>query len=275
MRSTRLKAVALLGLLLAGSGGTFSRDNREQAWKILIADLSQKDPVKRADAVRVLSLLPGNAQALDFAQRAVRDEKPEVRSAAAVVLGELHSRPSVPLLHGLLDDNDPSVVLAAASALLKFKDPAAYEVYYQVLTGERKVGTGLIAGEIKTLKNPRKMAKVGIEQGLGFIPFASLGYSALLTLRVDDISPIRAAAAKMLASDKDQQSGAALVRASADKSWIVRAAALEAIARRGDPHLLDGILPAMSDTNVAVRCTAAVAVIRLSSLAQAARKNRK
>jgi HEAT repeat protein len=47
----------------------------------------------------------------------------------------------------------------------------------------------------------------------------------------------------------------------------VRAAALEAIAKRGDPQLLDSIVPAMQDDNTLVRCTAAAAVIRLSTLA--------
>ena len=45
----------------------------------------------------------------------------------------------------------------------------------------------------------------------------------------------------------------------------MRAAALEAIAKRHDPQLLDDIVPELFDKNQAVRCTAAAAVIRLSS----------
>ena len=51
-----------------------------------------------------------------------------------------------------------------------------------------------------------------------------------------------------------------------DKDWIVRAAAIEAIAQRGDPALGDKILVSLFDTNVHVRLTAAAAVIRLDFL---------
>ena len=111
------------------------------------------------------------------------------------------------------------------------------------------------------------MATLGIEEGIGFIPFAGIGLTAFKALHVDDVSPVRAAAAKMLATDTDADSGIALVRATSDKNWIVRSAALEAIAKRGNPALLKGILPAMKDDNTAVRCTAAAAVIRLSTIA--------
>ena len=40
-------------------------------------------------------------------------------------------------------------------------------------------------------------------------------------------------------------------------------AALETITKRGDPHLFNGILHAMSDDYTFVCCTAAAAVIRL------------
>jgi HEAT repeat protein len=219
--------------------------------------------------------LLGDPLALEFAQRAATDEKPEVRAAAATALGQIHSRSSVPLLQKLLSDSEPSVALAAASALITFKDPAAYEVYYEFLTGERKTGKGLIAEQMKTLKDPKKMAALGVEEGIGFIPFAGIGLSAFKTLRADDVSPVRAAAAKMLANDTDPESGHALVRATSDKSWVVKTAALEAIAKRGDPQLLDGILHAMTDDNTSVRCTAAAAVIRLSSLAAAKTANEK
>jgi HEAT repeat protein len=54
--------------------------------------------------------------------------------------------------------------------------------------------------------------------------------------------------------------------ASDNKSWLVRTAALEAIAKRGDAKLLDGVVPDLMDDNTSVRCTAAAAVIRLSTL---------
>jgi HEAT repeat protein len=220
-------------------------------------------------------LLPGDRQALELAEKAAADEKPDVRVAAAVALGQLRGKSAVEILHKMLDDSEPSVVLAAASALIPSKDPAVYEVYYQFLTGERKTGNGKIAGQMKLMKDPKKMAEIGIEQGIGFLPYASIGLEAFKTLRADDVSPVRAAAAKMLANDPDPESGEALVKVSSDKSWLVKVAALEAIAKRGDPQLLDGIVPAMLDENTSVRCTAAAAVIRLSTLADAKNKKAK
>ena len=220
-------------------------------------------------SVRVLGLLLGDSRALGLAQKAATDEKPEVRAAAATALGQIHLKSAVPTLQTLLSDSEPSVALAAASALILSKDSGAYEVYYEVLTGERKTGKGLIAEQMKTLKDPKKMAVLGVEEGLGFVPFAGMGLAAFKILRADDVSPVRAAAAKMLAADPDPASGKALINATSDKSWVVKTAALEAIAKRGDPQLLDGILPAMKDDNTSVRCTAAAAVIRLSTAAAA------
>jgi HEAT repeat protein len=271
MKSPNPKAFAcvLLFLILADGKTTFTETKSDEAWEILRVNVNEKATEKRVQAIRVLGLLLGDSQALEIAQKAVQDEKPEVRAAAASTLGELHARSSIALLHKLLSDIEPSVVLAAASALIKFKDPAAYEAYYEFLTGERKTGAGLIAEQMKTLKDPKKMAQLGVEQGIGFIPFAGIGLSAFQTLRVDDVSPIRAAAAKILADDTDPESARALVKATSDKSWLVKTAALEAVAKRGDPQLLDEILPAMKDDNTSVRCTAAATVIRLSTLAAA------
>jgi HEAT repeat protein len=269
MKSPNPRAITcvLLFLILAGVQAAFAETKSDEAWQILRANLSEKASEKRVQAVRVLGLLPGDPQALEIAQKAVQDEKPEVRVAAASTLGELNVRSSIALLHKLLSDSEPSVVLAAASALIKFKDPAAYEAYYEFLTGERKTSTGLIAQEMKTLKDPKKMAELGVEQGIGFIPFAGIGLSAFQTLRADDVSPVRAAAAKMLGDDPDPESAKALVKATSDKSWLVKTAALEAVTKRGDPQLLDAIVFAMKDDNTSVRCTAAAAVIRLSTLA--------
>jgi len=54
-----------------------------------------------------------------------------------------------------LDDNDPSVALAAAHSLELMRDNSAYEVYGEVLTGQRKSRRGLIASETSMLKDPK------------------------------------------------------------------------------------------------------------------------
>ena len=141
-------------------------------------------------------------------------------------------------------------------------------VYYEVLTGERKSAEGLVAQGVETLKNRKKMAELGFEEGLGFIPYADIGYSAAKAVRKDDTSPVRAAAARVLVNDPDPRIGQALVCAASDKSWIVRASALLAIAKQGHPELVNAIIPAMTDKNEVVRYTAAAAVIRLTTAAE-------
>ena len=82
-----------------------------------------------------------------MAEKALTDEKPEVRSSAAAALGAMHSKASIAKLREAADDQDPSVALAAAHALIALKDDSGYEVYYEVLTGERKGGKGVIASQ--------------------------------------------------------------------------------------------------------------------------------
>ena len=90
---------------------------KEEAWQILDRACTGDKTSDRATAIRVLGLMPNNAKALKVAEKALVDDKPEVRSAAAAALGDIKSRTSVPKLRAALDDNDPSVALAAAHSL--------------------------------------------------------------------------------------------------------------------------------------------------------------
>jgi HEAT repeat protein len=239
---------------------------KAEAWQILDAACTGDRTIARVTAIRVLGLMPDDARARGLAEKALADDKPEVRSAAAAALGDMKSRSSIPKLKEALDDDDPSVALAAAHALDLMHDGSAYEVYYEVLTGQRKAGKGLIASQTSILKDPRKMAQLGFEQGIGFVPFAGVGWVAVKTITKDDTSPVRAAAAKVLAKDPDPAATKTLADAAGDKSWLVRAAALEALAKRGDPAVLDTVSSCMSDKKEAVKYTAAAAVLRLTAI---------
>jgi HEAT repeat protein len=199
-----------------------------------------------------------------MAESALGDSKPEVRAAAATALGDMLSRASIRKLTEALSDRDPTVVLAAAHSLLTLHDHVAYDVYYAVLTGQRKASEGVVASERKVLQDPKKLAEFGVETGLGFVPLGGFGVSAVKMLTKDDSSNVRAAAARILAKDPDRESRDALVEALSDRSWVVRRAALEAIATRGDPDLRADVEPCMDDAKGAVQYTAAAAVIRLS-----------
>jgi len=242
---------------------------KAEAWQILGDACTGDRTIARVTAIRVLGLMPDDAKARGLAEKALADEKPEVRSAAAVALGDMKSRTSIAKLKKALDDDDPSVALAAAHALDLMHDDSAYEVYYEVLTGQRKAGKGLIASQTSILKDPKKMAQLGFEEGIGFVPFAGVGWVAVKTITKDDTSPVRAAAAKVLAKDPDPAATKTLADAAGDKSWLVRAAALEALAKRGDPSVLDTVSLCMSDKKEAVKYTAAAAVLRLTAIKEA------
>jgi HEAT repeat protein len=207
---------------------------REQAWRLLESACASDKTTNRATAVLVLGLIPNNKRSAELAEKALTDSKPEVRSAAAAALGEMRSRASIPKLRAAFDDQDPFVVLAAAHSLDLMHDNSAYEVYFEVLNGERKAGKGLISSQASLLHDPK--------------------------------SPVRAAAAKVLARDPDPATTEALIDATGDKSWIVQTAALEALAKRGDRSALKTVEKYMSDEKDAVKYTAAAAVLRLGAI---------
>lgn len=264
LRSFRTLVLGCL-ILVLGVGAGFAQDATQKAWDILNKAASDSSVQKRAQSVAVLGLIKKNSQAQALAEKALKDNKPEVRSAGAEALGRMQATGSVPQLKAALKDQDVGVVVAAAHSLYVLKQEIAYEVYFAILTGERKSGQGLVAEQKKMLSDPKKMAQFGFEQGIGFIPFAGLGYGVLKAASKDDVSPVRAAAAKILASDRDPRAGEALVKAASDKSWIVRAAALDAIANRGDPALVTQIVPQLDDEKDVVQYVAAAAIIQLST----------
>lgn len=221
--------------------------------------------------MRVLGLLPDNDRATQLAQQALQDPKPEVRVAAATALGKMHAASSVTRLKKALSDKKFSVVLAAAHALHELKDPACYEVYYAILTGQRKSSEGFFEQETEMFRDPKGLAKMGFEQGIGYVPYAGIGWDAVRTIMKDrsDGSPIKAAAASNLVSDPDPRTAAALVNAAHDRNWVIRVAALQAIAERGDPTLAGKIEPLLNDTKKEVKYTAAATILRLGTASEA------
>jgi HEAT repeat protein len=244
---------------------------RERSWGILHAGLEIDNTDKRVKAVTALGIMKGNAEAEKLAIAALKDPKGDVRAAAANALGTMHALRAKASLEGALDDNEPAVVLAAANSLILLKDSNfAYDIYYGVLTGTMRTNNGLVREQIKeqlkVLHDKKKIAQLGLEQGIGFIPYGGIGYGMVKTFAKSDNSPIRAAAAKKLAHDPDPETAKALIAATTDKNWMVRAAALEAIAERGDRSLIPKVAPTLDDDKDEVRYAGAACIARLSAL---------
>lgn len=251
-------------VLLTVCGLLDATSPQQKAWNILTSGIAEKNAIKRADAVQALGLLPHDTQARTMAEKALGDDNPRVRVAAALALGDMRSTRSIPKLNEALSDKDPVVVLTAAHSLLVMQDHKAYDVYYAVLTGQRKTGRGLIAQQRQKLDDPKELAEFGVETGLGFVPFGGIGVTAYKAISKNGSDDIRAAAAQVLAKDPDPQSQNALIDAVSDPSYVVRIAALRALATRGDPRLLKKIEPSMDDEKEAVQYVAAASVIRLT-----------
>ena len=263
----------LVRMLTAAAAATFSHAATvyaseaptARAWLILQQGLTNKRAANRANAAHALRLLVHNPRAQEMVERALTDPDPKVRAAAARTLGPMRAESSVPKLKGLLSDKEPFVVLAAAHSLfLLGHREEVYDIDYQVLAGERKSADGFVESQMSELRDPKAVAEMGLETGVGFVPFGSEAYEVFKRVRNDDRTPVRVAAAKELASDRDPKIDAALAKACSDKKWPVRAAAVYAIAKRDNPSLLNVITPAMDDRNEIVRLEAAAAVLGLS-----------
>jgi HEAT repeat protein len=112
------------------------------------------------------------------------------------------------------------------------------------------------------------LAELGFQQGMGFIPFGRLGWKAFKMMKNNDSSPVRAAAATVLVKDPDPKTTEVLASAAGNKNWIIRAAALEALAKRGNPSVLDTVELHLSDEEGEIKYTAATA-LRLMAISHA------
>src|ERR1700683_3945105 len=243
-------------------------DAQKQAWNILVKGAHGPNMDKRANAIQALGLASGDLEAVRLAEDALGDKEALVRGAAAKALGALGSPESIPKLQKLLADEDISVALAVGHALVQLKSNSGYDVYYSLVVGVRKGRTSPITEEINQMKTPSRAVRFAFDQGIVFLPYGGYGMEALHAWKKRSTAPTRAAAARELAGDPDPRSGQALANAVSDKAWSVRAAAIEAIAKRGDTTLLVGIVPAMSDRKDVVRYSAAAGVLRLGRIAQ-------
>jgi HEAT repeat protein len=167
----------------------------------------------------------------------------------------------LPKIKALLKHSDAKTVVAIAAVLKKFNDPEGYEIYYEIVTGERKGGGGILDG----VKDKKSLEKMGVEEAVGFILFGGIGIGAYDYFKQNDSSNVNAAAVTALAQDRDPASERALVRASFGGKEIVQIAALRALAKRGDPAVEKDIEPAMYSEKSLISYTAAATVVHLTS----------
>lgn len=238
----------------------------QEAWSLLERGIGSQHAEERANAVHALGLLLDDQKAQRLAEHTLGDGSPAVRVAAAEALGRMRAASSAQRLRAALTDPESDVAAAAAKSLYLLGDLTAYEVYGALLR-DGDSGQTLVGPELRSLKEPKVLAKMAFEEGIGFVPFARLGYKVFTRVHTKNgaSSSIRVAAVLQLAKDPDPRSGTALANACVDKDWRIRVAVVDAIAERDDPLLLVAVLPLIEDGNDAVKYEAAAAVARLSA----------
>jgi HEAT repeat protein len=256
----------LVVVLFGNSGVVLAQDSAQRAWDILEKGHESRGKMERVNTVRALGQLPGSSHAVELAEQALADKKPEVRVAAALTLERLGSSRSIPLLKEALKDKNVKVAFAASSALLSLGDPSGYTIYREVLVGKRKSGEGPLEEEKRLIEDPKALTMLMLGVAAGFAPYAGYAWAGFEVLSKDYTGPVRVSAALKLATDRDPETKLALVKAASNRSWKVRVAALEALAQQADPRLMDTLASHLSDKKQAVRCAAASGVIRLSSV---------
>ena len=245
----------------------------EQAWKILRAGAEDRSSDERMATMRALQLIPGDAQAASLAEERLQDKDPQVRSAAALSLGAMGNKAAIPKLNDLIEtDKDGGVALAAGKALLQLGDDTGYRVFYAVITGVKKSGEGLVSDQKQELSdlmsNPKQMEKMAFEQGIGFVPYGGIGLATFQAIQASKAKDpiLKATSIKALSKDPDPLSEKAIVAALSDEHSLVRAAAYDALAKRGNTAVLPNLSAGLNDKDMEVKLTAAAAVVYLSSL---------
>jgi HEAT repeat protein len=185
-------------------------------------------------------------------------------------LAGVKSPQAVEALRAALNDEAPEVSFAAAKALWGLGDATGTQMLLAVLGGESKTSSGFLSKHkrdaVRMIHTPRTLFLFGLQRGVAFapVPFLGLGMASMQGLLNDTGDTGRAAAALMLANEKDGATLEALRAALTDKDWAVRAAAVHALALRRDPRLQTELTPLLDDEHDAVRLRAAAGYLSVT-----------
>jgi len=255
-----------------GQPGPKEKDSRDALDKALV----DKNPDTRKQAVIALSLVGSVDPYPSDLQSMLSDKDVEVRLAVVSSLVDLsNSNRTMLSLHTALNDPVPEVSFSAARALYALNDPEGKAALQAVLGGDSKAASGFLTKQkrdtLRMMHTPKTMFLFAVKTGAGFAPVPGLGtgVSSMQALLSDPGTSGRAAAALLLAKEKDEQTVAALRDALGDKDWSVRAAAVHALALQDNPDREADLAPLLDDKSQPVRLRAAAAYLRLDAIKNA------
>ena len=248
--------------------------SRPDAWKMLSQTASNRNPLRRAEAVVALGTAGSQKRVVRLVERSLDDHDASIRELAARTLGEMRARSAIPKLTEALRDNSPEVSFAAAKSLWSMGNRSGRDVLLKVLSGEANssgaMKSGLIKNEFqatrKKLDDPKALAVMGAkEAATSIFGPAGWGIKIMEELTVDRSASARATSAILLGPDATLDTLRQLQDALNDKNWIVRAAAAQALGASRHREQIPFLQPLLGDSKPAVRCMAAAAIVRLSA----------
>ncbi len=233
----------LVWLLTLSAATCLAAVTDQQCTDLLQRALTANNPETRKVAVVALSLAADRGPLFSQLEKMLQDKDLEVRLAVVEDLQELKTKPAIAALHTALDDPTPEVSFAAAKALWALDDPAGKKVLLAVLSGDNRSASTFFSKEkrqaLRMMHTPRTTILFAVQKGASFAPVPGLGMgiSSMEQILDDPSVSGRAAAALLLAKDKDKATLEALEDALLDKDFRVRAAAVHALALRNDPSV--------------------------------------
>jgi len=268
-RGTTARNVAVWTVVLGLSGAArIMAATDDQCRTVLLQALEARNPETRKQAVVALSLVAG--QFLPQLTAMLADRDVDVRLATVMSLTEVKSPQVVAALRSALSDEVPEVSFAATKALWSIHEPIGKQALLSILAGDSQTSSNYFSKQrrdmLRLVRSPRGMLLFAMHQGIGFVPvpYLGVGVTSMQALISDVGVSGRAAAALMLATDRDPATLDALRDALKDSDWSVRAAAVHAIALRKDPRLKPDLASMLEDEHEGVRLRAAAACVRLT-----------
>jgi HEAT repeat protein len=228
--------------------GALIRLGRTEAWEDLRKAGEAVNPEDRAEALRMMADL-NDQRAVPLMHSLLNYNQPSVRAAAARGLGHLHKREAREDIEKLLEDPVGPVRESAAAALAEL---GAKE---SVVPLTRKLSDGAF-----TVRAAAGAALLQLSQ-----PFDSVGPTMLALAQQNDPAARSSAALALGKATKTNREGAiaVLTGLATDPLPGPRIVALRSLGRIGDPSVVPDLKAGLHDQNEAAKATAAGALLHI------------
>ena len=246
-----------------------SPDVRKTAWEVLATAATDNKVSRRQNAILATATIGTWSKAVSLIESLLRDKDSDVRALAAAGLAEMNSRPSIPALRRVLEDDSPVVRFAAAKSLWQLGDHSGREILTDILQGDSSPSDGVIKSNLKDankkLHSPKELAFAGLNAASGLLGPFSYGITIAEQLATDKSASARALSASLLASDRNPASLRELRDALQDKNAAVRAAAAKALGQHPCRSVVEDLHSLLEKDKDEVKYMAAASLLRIST----------